>query len=174
MSDDNQFISDDPDIPSENGQQSGSALRKFAEEQKQMVKQLQQQLAETQKQLASRAAAEVFTQLGINEKVRKFYTGDPTKEAIEAWWKENAEIFGVDPGVGQDPTLTDAQQEHQQAIDNVQRAAQIGQDRGGAVSPESMKSAREDLLSKGKNINDLDAALARMNIPNVPFGAPQF
>lgn len=173
MSDDNPFISDDPDVPPVNDQ-SGSALRKFAEEQKTLVKQLQQQLAETQKQLASRAAAEVFTSLGINEKVRKFYTGDPTKEAIEAWWKENAEIFGVDPGVGQDPTLTDAQQEHQAAIDNVQQAAQIGQDRTGAMTRETMQGARTDLLSQGRNISDLDAALAKMGVPNLPFVAPQF
>lgn len=172
MPDDNQFITDDPDLTVTD--QSGSALRKFAEEQKNLVKQLQQQLAETQKQLASRAAADVFSSLGISEKVRKFYSGDPTKEAIESWWKENAEIFGVDPGVGQDPTLTDAQQEHQAAIDNVQTAAQIGQDRTGAMTPETMRGARKDLLSQGRDISDLDAALAKMGVPNLPFAAPQF
>jgi hypothetical protein len=174
MSDDNQFVSDDPDLSVADNSQSGSALRKFAEEQKTLVKQLQQQLAETQKQLASRAANDVFTKLGISEKVRKFYAGDPTEEAISQWWKENAEVFGVDPGVGQDPTLNDAQQQHQQAIDNVQQAAQIGQDRTGAMTPETMRSARTDLLSQGKNVSDLDAALAKMGVPNLPFAAPQF
>jgi ferritin-like metal-binding protein YciE len=173
MSDDNPFISDDPDVPPVNDQ-SGSALRKFAEDQKNLVKQLQQQLAETQKQLASRAAAEVFTTLGINEKVRKFYTGDPTKEAIEAWWKENAEVFGVDPGVGNDPTLNDAQQQHQQDIQNVQQAAQLGQDRSGAVSRETMAEARKGLLSQGRDVTDLNAALAKMGVPDLPFMAPQF
>lgn len=174
MSEDNQFITDDPDLSVTDNSQSGSALRKFAEEQKTLVKQLQQQLADTQKQLASRAANDVFTKLGISEKVRKFYSGDPTEEAISSWWKENAEVFGVDPGVGQDPTLDSAQQEHQRAIDNVQQAANVGQDRTGAMSPETMRASRDSLLSQGKNVNDLDAALAKMGIPNLPFMAPQF
>lgn len=173
MSEDNPFVDSDTDptvVPNE----SGSALRKFAEEQKQLVKQLQAQLVDAQKQLASRTVADVFTKLGISEKVRKFYSGDPTEDAINSWWKENAEVFGIDPGVGQDPTLSDAQQEHQQAIDAVQQAAQVGQDRTGAMSPESMRSARTELLSQGKSVNDLDAALAKMGVPNLPFMAPQF
>jgi|KBSSwiStaDraftv2_1062776.scaffolds.fasta_scaffold382359_2 hypothetical protein len=169
----NPFAGDDPDVQSVDN--SGSALRKFAEEQKQMVKQLQQQLAEAQKMIATRNAADIFTKLGINDKVRKFYTGDPTEDAINAWWKENAEVFGVDPGVGQDPTLDPAQQEHQQAIDNVQQAALIGQDRAGAMTREGMQQARKNLLSqKSTNISELDAALAQMGVPNQPFIAPQF
>jgi hypothetical protein len=174
MSEENEFLPSDPDAvvpPNE----SGSALRKFAEEQKQLVKQLQAQLAEVNKQLASRTTADVFAKLGVSEKVRKFYTGEPTEEAISQWWKENAEVFGVDPGVGQDPTLDDAQQEHQRAIDAVQQATQIGQDRSGAVSRETMQKARTDLLSqKRSTMDDLDAALRAMNVPNIPLQAPQF
>lgn len=166
MSDD-----DDLEVTPEN---TGKALRKFAEEQKALVKQLQQQLADAQTQLAARTAGDIFSKLGINEKVRKFYNGDPTEDAITAWWKENAEIFGVDPGVGQDPTLDDAQQQHQRDIDAVQNAANIGQDRGGAMSREVMTEARKNLLSQGKSVNDLDAALAKMGVPDLPFMAPQF
>ena len=166
------FLGEDDAIqPPDN---SGTKLRQFAEEQKKRADALEKQLNEINKQLASRTAQDIFTKLGINDKVQKFYTGDPTEEAISNWWKENASVFGVDPGVGQDPTLDSAQQEHQAAIDAVQQAASIGQDRGGAVSREQMTQARQDLLSKGRTPADLDAALARMNIPNTPYQAPQF
>ncbi len=171
MSDDNPFLGENETGGQDN---SGSALRKFAEDQKRRADDLEKQFKDLQKQLASRTASDVFAKLGINDKVQKFYQGDPTEEAIAAWWKENASIFGVDPGVGQDPTLDTAQQEHQAAIDAVQQAASVGQDRGGAMSRETMQSARTDLLSKGRTPADLDAALARMNIPNTPFQAPQF
>lgn len=174
MSDDNQFLGD-PDEQPPATDNSGSSLRKFAEEQKRRADALDKQLKEMQTTLAKREAESVFAELGINEKIRKFYSGDFTKDAISAWWKENAEIFGVEPGVGNDPTLDPAQQEHQAAIDNVQKAAQIGQDRQGAMSRETMVEQRRRLLAqKGTNISDLDAALGGMGVPDLPMMAPQF
>lgn len=172
MPDDNQFLPDDPD-PTQPPSDGGS-LRRFAEDQKKRADALEKQLKEVQTSLAKRDAESVFTELGINEKVRKFYHGDLTKDAISEWWKENAEVFGVDPGVGKDPTLDDAQQQHQQDILNVQQAAQVGQDRSGAVTRETMSEARKGLLSQGRDINDLNAALAKMGVPDIPFMAPQF
>lgn len=173
MPDDNQFLPDD------DGQEpapvnDGGSLRKFAEDQKKRADALEKQLREVQTSLARRDAESVFTELGINEKVRKFYTGELTKDAISQWWKENAEVFGVDPGVGNDPTLDPAQQQHQQDIQNVQQAAQLGQDRSGAVSRETMAEARKGLLSQGRDVSDLNAALAKMGVPDLPFMAPQF
>jgi hypothetical protein len=173
MPDDNQFLPDDDDQvqPPVN---DGGSLRKFAEDQKKRADALEKQLRDVQTSLARRDAESVFNELGINEKVRKFYTGDLTKDAISEWWKENAEVFGVDPGVGNDPTLNDAQQQHQQDIQNVQQAAQLGQDRSGAVSRETMAEARKGLLSQGRDVTDLNAALAKMGVPDLPFMAPQF
>lgn len=174
---DNPFVDDDdPDgQPPPTNDQSGSALRKWAKEQQKLAKDFQAKVAELTAKLAQREASEVFTELGISEKVRKFYQGEPTKEAIKTWWTENADVFGIDPGVGQDPTLDDAQQQHQRDIDLVQQAAQVGQDRTGAVSREQMSQARQGLLTqKNSNIADLNAALAKMGVPDTPLLAPQF
>lgn len=155
--------------------QSGSALRKFANEQKKLAEQYAQELKEIRTQLAKRDAESIFQELGVPEKVRKFYSGDPTKDAITQWVKDNADVFGLAGPNGEDPTVPPERQQMFDDLSGVQDAQSAGQDRDGAVTREVLAQQRADLLAKkGSSLTDLDAALAKMGVPNMPVMAPQF
>lgn len=170
---DDDFLDEENSGGDESTKQSGSALRKFGREQKKRADELEQQLRDIQAQLAKREASDVFAELGVSERVRKYYTGEPTKEAITAWWKEAAADFGVDPGTG-DPTQTPEQQQQHADLSGVQKAAQAGSEKPDALGREAYAEIRKELMSSKKSsIDDLDAALARMGVPTVPVVAPQ-
>lgn len=171
MSDTNAFLDDDND--EDPAEQSGSALRKFGKDQKKRADELERQLNELRTALAKREAGDVFAELGINEKVRKFYNGEPTKDAITEWWKENADVFGVDPASG-DPTLTPEQQQTADDLSQLQDVNQLGQEKAEALGREALGQVRKDLLSSGRTEDELNAALRKMGVPDLPFMAPQF
>lgn len=171
---DNEFLDDDGDVVDTATDQSGSALRKFGKEQKKRADELAKELAEIKAEFAKRKAGDIFAKLGISEKIRKFYSGDPDEDKIAEWWKENAELFGVDASAG-DPTLTEEQQQNQDDLSQVQQLSNFGQERSAAMSRESMAQVRKDLLSsKSTGIADLDAALAKLGVPDIAMMAPQF
>lgn len=153
---------------------SGSALRKFANEQKKLADGYAKDLADLKAQLALRDASEVFSKLGVPDKVRKFYSGEPTEDAITQWVKDNADVFGLSPA-GEDPTVPPERKQMFDDLSGVQSAESLGIDKDGSVSREVLASQRAALLSKkGSNLIDLDAALAQMGVPNTPTMAPQF
>lgn len=175
MSSPNPFIDDDGNevVPPTNDQ-SGSALRKFANEQKKLFEQAAAELKELKTQLAKRDAESVFVKLGVPDKVRKFYSGDPTEEAITAWVKENADVFGLSPD-GEDPTVPPERKQQFDDLSGVMSAQSLGMDKDGAVSRDVLAQQREELLNKKhSSLSDLDAVLAKMGVPNMPLMAPQF
>lgn len=154
--------------------ESGSALRKYANDQKKLAEQALAELNDLKAQLAKRDAESIFAKLGVPEKVRKFYSGDPTEDAITQWVKENADVFGIEP-TGENPTVDPEQQQRAADLGRVAEAAGFGQERASAMSREAMQEARKGLLSqKNPTIDDLNAALAKLNVPDMPFMAPQF
>lgn len=165
---------DEIETPPPTNDNSGSALRKFANEQKKLADQYAKDLAELKAQLALRDAGEVFSKLGVPDKVRKFYSGEPTEEAITQWVKDNADVFGLSPD-GQDPTVPPERKQLFDDLSGVQNAEQLGVDKDGTVSREILAQQRSDLMAKKtSNLSDLDAALAQMGVPNTPTMAPQF
>lgn len=171
---DNPFLDDDDNDADPGKDQSGSALRRFGKEQQKRADELQKQLDELTKKLAAREAADVFAKLGIDEKIRKFYSGEPTEEGITEWWKENAEVFGVEPS-GDDVTQTDEQRQQAADLAAVQQLQGFGQERPDATSREAMSETRKGLLSnKTATEADFNAALAKLGVPDLPLMAPQF
>jgi hypothetical protein len=117
----------------------------------------------------------VFTKLGVPEKVRKFYAGDPTEDAITQWVKDNADVFGLTPEGGGDVTETPERRQMFDDLSGVMSAQQMGTDKDGAVSREVLAQQRAELLGKkNSGLSDLDAALAAIGVPNTPLMAPQF
>lgn len=175
MSSPNPFVDDEGnEVAPPANDQSGSALRKFANEQKKLAEQYATELKEIRTQLAKRDAESIFTKLGVPEKVRKFYSGDPTEDAITAWVKENADVFGLSPD-GEDPTVPPERKQQFDDLSGVQNAQSMGMDKDGAVSREVLAQQRSELLGKkNSGISDLDAVLAKMGVPNMPLVAPQF
>lgn len=158
----NEFL---PDGDEPTGQESdGKALRRFGNEQKKRADELAQELAELKAQLAKRDAENIFTKLGVPEKVRKFYSGDPTEDAIAAWVKENADVFGIEV----DAAPTEEQTEQVQQLANVQQAAQLGADKTQAWTRDSIAQKRQGLLANGKSLDDLNSLLAEIGVPDVP------
>jgi hypothetical protein len=175
----NPFVLDeDPDEGQETppaNDQSGSALRKWAKAQADMVKQLQKELADAKAENAKRDMESVFTKLGVPDKVRKFYAGDPTEDAITQWVKDNADVFGLTPEGGGDVTETPERRQMFDDLSGVMSAQQMGTDKDGAVSREVLAQQRAELLGKkNSGLSDLDAALAAIGVPNTPLMAPQF
>lgn len=175
----NPFANDDPDDldveqPPANDQ-SGSSLRKWAKQQADLVKQLQKELADAKAETAKRDMENVFTKLGVPDKVRKFYSGDPTEDAITQWVKDNADVFGLTPEGGGDVTETPERRQMFDDLSGVMSAQSMGMDKDGAVSREVLAQQRAELLGKkNSGLSDLDAALAAMGVPNTPLMAPQF
>lgn len=160
-------MSDDTFGSDDTGQQEtdGSALRKFGTEQKRRADELDKQLAELRAELAKRNSSEIFAKLNVPEKVRKFYTGEPTQDAIEAWVKENADVFGLGSEAEQDPE----RQQQNADLEAVTQATLTGQDRPSALSRESMAQMNKDLFSKGASLEEL---LKHMNVPDVAIQGP--
>lgn len=170
----NPFLDDDPTDPAADGE-SGSSLRKWGKAEKARADQLAKDLAELQQKLAKREAADVFTRLGISDKVRKYYNGESTEEAITAWWKESAADFGVEPNAEQDVTVTEEQRQDFADLDQVSQLNGAGRERPDAMSREGMSEARKSLLSNRNATDaDFDAALRKLNVPDLPLMAPQF
>jgi hypothetical protein len=170
-------LDEDPDdsVETPPNTNDGSALRKWAKAQADMVKQLQKELADTKAENAARAMADVFKELGVPDKVRKFYSGDPTKEAITQWVQENADVFGLAGPDGEDPTVPPERRQQFDDLSGVMSAQSLGQDKDGAVSREVLAQQRAELMAKkNSGISDLDAALAAIGVPNSPLMAPQF
>lgn len=140
-----------------------------------MVKQLQKELADAKAETAKRDMESVFSKLGVPEKVRKFYSGDPTEDAITQWVKDNADVFGLTPEGAAEVTDTPERRQMFDDLSGVMSAQSMGTDKDGAVSRDVLAQQRADLLGKKHSgISDLDAALAAMGVPNTPLIAPQF
>lgn len=172
MTDPNPFMDDDDIQVEPQKDQSGSALRKFAKEQQARANELEKKLNDALAQIQRREADSIFGKLGVNDRVRKFYSGDMTEEAITQWVKDNADLFGIELN-GEDPTITPEQNQQERDLSAVNQAAGAGHDRPTSLSRESMGQYRNDLLSRqGAGLPDLEEILGKMGVPNVPAQGP--
>jgi hypothetical protein len=88
------------DFQNENdGQTDGGKLRKQLEDALKEKKALETQLATLSAQVRAGSVKDLFSELKANPKGVKFYTGEPTKEAVEAWLKGDGDIFATAPEV---------------------------------------------------------------------------
>lgn len=168
----NEFLGDGQSEDEGTSQESGSALRQFGKEQKARADKLERELNEFKAQLAKVQAGEIFTKLGVPEKVRKFYSGDPTEDAISAWVKENADVFGLE--TDSPATQTPEQEQQRSDLAQVQQAQQLGQDRSTNWTRDQHAQKRADLLANGTGLPDLNKVLSELGVPDLPLMAPQF
>jgi hypothetical protein len=163
----NEFLGDGQDDSGEN-QESGKALRQFGRDQQARANKLEQELNELKVALAKRDAESIFSKLGVPEKVRKFYSGDPTEDAIKDWVKVNADVFGIEGEVAPTPEQTETQTQ----IAAVQQAQSLGEDRSQSWTRDSMAQKRQGLLANGTSLADLNEVLAAFGVPDVPVSGP--
>jgi len=100
------------DFQNENsdGQTEGGKLRAQFEAELKKNKELQAQLDKLSAQVRSSSVKDLFAEAKANLKGVKFYTGEATKEAVEAWLKGDGDIFATAPEVkaeqGQEGSVT--------------------------------------------------------------------
>lgn len=159
MSDDlNEFGGYDGE--SEKPKSEGGGLRAKLEEALARAKAAEDKLAETDKALKARTAADLFRKFEVPDKVQKFYTGEATEEAVTQWVKENADVFGITlPGAEAVETPEDKARNDQ--LRATQNASRVGFD-GGAISVETALSEANAKLQAGASEADIDAAINQM------------
>lgn len=122
--------------------------------------------AETRKTLDA-----TWEELKVPEAVRKFYTGEPTAEAVKKWFDENKAVFNLggssetdeDAGQEQTPEQQAQAQQLQQQLQGVTQAANLGFDAPN-VGLEALAAQGQQLAGKSAaaNMADLDAYLAKL------------
>lgn len=161
MSDSNEFgglEGDEGDKPK--GSETGGGLRAKLEEALTRAKAAEDKLAETTKTLKTREAADLFGKFGVPDKVQKFYTGDVTEEAITAWCKENADVFGISvPGAEASESPEDKQRND--AMRGTQAASRLGFD-GMTHSAETAMNEANAKLKAGASEAELDEMLGNL------------
>lgn len=152
--DGSEFVDDGvDDAPVATQEKPGAGLRK----------QLETALAEIAELKKARDAATekatrfeldtVFTKLGVPEKVRTLYVGEPTEDAVTKWVTDYKDVFGLEL------TTETVEETDADAADlkSVQGAASVGQGRSVNVP---LKRLDDLLASKGpRNSDDLVRAL---------------
>jgi hypothetical protein len=163
MSDDNGFGGYDNTDQTGQQQQSkseGGGLRAKLEEALARAKAAEDKLAETEKNLNARTVSELFQKFGVPDKVKKFYAGDPTEEAVTAWVKENAEVFGISlPGA--EATETPEDKARNEALRATQAASKIGFD-GVSTSAQTALGEAESKLKAGASEAELDEIIGNL------------
>jgi hypothetical protein len=147
---------DDFDAVEEQTQQDkdGPAnLRKALKRAEKEKKELAEQLASIQADLRGRSVKETLAQKGVSEKVAKFIPGDvSTPEQIDAWLKENADIFGITPTEQQSAPIDEEEAKNRAAYQRINAATQNAgtptRDQDIAAKMAGVKTKREmnDLL----------------------------
>lgn len=108
-------------------------LRERGDKAEKRVKELEDKLNELSGQVKKSTVADVLKAKGVNPALSRFILndieGDATPEAVEAWIKDNGELFGLkvdaEPEAAQEPTPTDPRVAEQAAAQ--QRIAAVEQ-----------------------------------------------
>jgi hypothetical protein len=112
-------VSDNEFVPDSNQQEPGGQLRARLEAALKDLKKRDDELAELKTEATKRSLDGLFSELGVPEKARGFYRGDPDKAAIEKWIEAHADVLRL-------PDRPPPEQE--QAVRNLQRADGLGED----------------------------------------------
>lgn len=139
----------------------GGTLRAKLEEALKRASDAEAKLAEATKQLSQRTAQDVFSKLGVPDKVRKLYTGDVSEEAITTWVQEYADVFGITPEGGDEKAVEETPEDtaRNDQIRSVQNASKLGFD-GGSTGAALLAEA-EAKLKGGASEADIDAIIQK-------------
>lgn len=149
------------DEEDEQYQESGSNLvkdlRKQISAKTKAEKELREQLATLQKAHRDTTVRDALKSVGVSEKVARLVPADlePTAEAVTAWYKEYADVFGAPQGAGA-PESHEVEPDVAAQIDAMQQLSSGAQGSQGptAVTQQSLASASSleelmELIRKG-------------------------
>lgn len=98
---------DDLNDGENNGSTDGGALRKQLEDALKAKTALEKQNADLSKQVRSSSIEKLFADAKADVRGLKFYSGDPTKEALTEWLKGDGDVFATAPAAGSEQTSTE-------------------------------------------------------------------
>ena len=153
----------------------GSALRKFAEAQKNRADQIEQKFNELQAQLTATTVKSAFDQLGVPAPIRKFYNGEADPAKVKAWIDENKDVFNFQPQAGTDNSAgTSVSPEVRAQQQAAQDAAGFGQEpaQSQELDAFTQKAAAVRQTSARRNPQALNDLLAGM-LPQGGYTPPQ-
>jgi hypothetical protein len=121
-----------PGTETEDANNPMSKLRKAYDRQKKQNEDMQAKLAAFEAGARERALAETLTSRGLNPKLAKFYEGEADQEKIDAWLKDNADVFGLSSAEAQQepaisPELQSAYEQFQTPTSNKANQSLIDQ-----------------------------------------------
>lgn len=119
----------DDDIDADSGDDTNLVrnLRKQLAQAKKEAVEAATIVAQFQTEKRKQTVAEVLQGKGAPAGIAKFYTGeDASKEAVESWLAENAELFGID--------LTDSDEETNKQVDAVSKVSTPAQQSGSSLA----------------------------------------
>ena len=87
-----------PDDLNENETTDGGALRKQYEQALKDLKAANEAKATLEAQVRSTSVKDLLGELKADPRATKFYTGEPTKEALAEWLKGDGDVFATAPG----------------------------------------------------------------------------
>lgn len=162
MADDDyaEMFGSETDDQNQQDKPSGGGLRKQLETALAELKAAKEKNVELETQVTRHTIDSVFSELDVPEKVRKFYTGEPDKDKILEWCRENADVFGISPGTGGDDKPEDKERNDQ--LRDVQTAGKVGFE-GSDRSVDTIRSEVEGKIRSGKvSEADINAEINRL------------
>jgi hypothetical protein len=136
----------------------GKGLRKLYEDTLAKLTAAENRVAELEGQVTTRARGDLLKEAGVPEEAFEFYSGEATKEAVDAWVKAKGKLFGVDPEANAQPNP------EAENLAAVQQAQSVGSVQG----THSVQTLQDDALAKinaGASEADVDAVLAKLLQP---------
>jgi hypothetical protein len=86
-----------PDDQTPEGQNDGGALRTQLEKALKDLKAANDRTAALEAQVRSTSVKDLFGELNADSRGAKFYSGEPTKEALAEWLKTDGDVFAKAP-----------------------------------------------------------------------------
>jgi hypothetical protein len=148
MSDDfdaDEFLTDDEG----NEQEDSPLLKKLRAELKKQAKErraAEAKLLAIETESTQKTLNSVWDELNVPEKVRKFYPGESTAEAVKAWVADNAEVFNLSAPA--DDTATGEVPDGQKQLEALKG---LGRDQAPSAGHDAFKSKGEELLRTTPN-----------------------
>lgn len=138
--------------------ETGGGLRKQLEATLAELKKEREAREKLDAQVKQNTIRDTFRELEVPDKVSKFYAGEPDRDKILEWVKENADVFGISVA----GTETEEEQQQNSELKEVHKAGQVGFDAGDRA-PETIAQTTEAGIRSGKmSEQDVDAAIAKM------------
>lgn len=162
MSDFNEFAPSETD--------DGKGLRSKLEGVLAQLKTVSAELETAKAERAQASLKNLFDELGVPEKVRKFYSGDADPAQVKTWVDENKDVFNLTVPASTGEATVDP--EVQAQVNAVQKANDLGSDIEGSLLSNAQAVLGELTKSRpSRNPAALNEALAQLGISQGGYSA---